>query len=1524
MAQTPNRGPGQVFAHPATSWIVLVATLGATLGISRIAHLDARKDAEREFEFACRGIQTNIANRLEANAQILRSGVALFQASDSITRADWRRFVASLDLEQSLPGTQGVGYATLVPRSRREHHLRSVRREGYPGYDIRPAGDRPLYSAIVYLEPFSGRNLRAFGFDMLSEPVRRAAMERARDENRPALSGRVTLVQEDGQDPQAGALMYAPLYRAGDSVATPAHRQRALQGWIYSPYRMKDLMHGILGGWADRREEHPIGLQVFDGDSTSTTTLMYDSRSELGKSVDTTALRTRLAKVDFAGHRWTLLLAQMDPSGSWRESLVAWIFGVGGSIISLLLFFLTRSLATSRRRAQELAERLAEDLLSSERSYRSQFASNSSPMLLTDPDDGAILDANEAALRLYGYPEAAMLRLRLSDLAAAGPDSTADGAPATASVSGRMLARHVLSDGSVREVEISSSDILIGERRLRHAIIHDVTERREAERARNELAERLELATRSGGIGIWDYDVGSGTLVWDAQMHRLYGSSPDDGPVTYDAWRDRLHPEDAERCDREIRDALEGRREFDSEFRILWPDGQIRFVRAFGTVQRDGEGRPLRMIGTNWDATAQKALEKQLRSSEANFRTFFESMSDIIVVGTQEGRILYSNAAATRTLGYRREELALMHVLDLRPAEKQAEAEDILAAMLRGERSNCPLPLLARDGTLVPAETRVWFGQWDGHDCIFGISKDLTSELEAQQRFERLFRNNPAPMALSTLPDRRLSDVNDAFLRTLGYSRAEVVGRTAGELGLFADAAQQAALAAQLAETGRISDQELTVRCKDGTTLDGLFSGEVITSQGHAYFLTVMIDISERKRAAAALESAYSDLEAQTDRANAMAAQAEMANRAKSEFLANMSHEIRTPMNGVIGLAGLLLDTELDDLQRRYVNTMRNSGECLLGLLNDILDFSKIEAGKLVLESLEFDLLALLEDFAAPFALRAEEKGIEFVCDPGSDVPSRLKGDPGRLRQILVNLAGNAIKFTQEGEVSVRVSVVADQGESVLLRFAIVDTGIGIPAEKHSLLFRKFTQVDSSTTRHFGGTGLGLAISRQLSEMMGGQIGLHSAEGEGSEFWFTARFSKAEHPEIAAPSSPGGLEGARILVVEDNASQREVLSRLLRRWDAKVEDVPDGRSALEALRRNVRDGNPCQVALVDARMPGMNGSELAREIRSDEALRSTRVVLMPSLAHPIAGETLEALGISGCATKPIRQTELLDALASALGRNSRADASAPAARGRHGPSTGRILVAEDNLTNQMVALGILGKLGFQAEAVANGQEAVLALERSAYDLVLMDVQMPEMDGFEATRAIRAPGSKVLDPRIPVVAMTANAMHGDRERCLEAGMNDYVTKPVAPEALAAVLDAWLPQGSPPLPGLEPLPAPVDGPSPAVFDRMALLERVMGDAGIVAKVLSVFRTEIRTPIAALREAMAAGDADRIRQAAHLLKGSSANISADALAALAHRIEQAAKAGDMETIRLCSPSLEPELERLLAALSEWNPTP
>ncbi|MBF0529610.1 MAG: PAS domain S-box protein, partial [Deltaproteobacteria bacterium] len=795
-----------------------------------------------------------------------------------------------------------------------------------------------------------------------------------------------------------------------------------------------------------------------------------------------------------------------------------------------------------------------------------------------------------------------------------------------------------------------------------------------------------------------------------------------------------------------------------------------------------------------------KQAEGALRASEKKYRQIFENVQDIFFQTDLKG-ILTEISPSIERYEYSREKILgkLLYEVYYHFDDMAKLIEDIKE---KGEIIDFEVRIKSKTGRLVYTSANCHFF-YDEAKTAIGIEgslRDITDRKLAEETIHqneirmRAITDSAQDAILMMDSEGRISYWNPAAERILGYTREEAIGQDLH--ALLAPPhhlkAHQAALPTFL-QTGQGSaigkTLELEARRKDGIEIPVELSLSAILINGGWHAVGLIRDVTERKRARKALQETMFELEQSnrflekaTAKASDMAAQAEMANIAKSEFLANMSHEIRTPMNGVIGMITLLLDTELNEEQRRYAETVRASAESLLTLIDDILDLSKIEAGKLELETIDFDLRALLDDFAALLAVRAHDHGLEFICSMAPDMPTYLRGDPGRLRQVLVNLTGNAVKFTHQGEVFFRADLMSETDDEVMVRFSIKDSGIGIPPDKQNLLFQKFSQVDASTTRQYGGTGLGLAISKQLTEMMGGRIGLESQAGQGSKFWFTTRFAKQKEKKRNDPL-PALIRGVHILVVDDNTTQRAMIMEQLEHWGAHPEGAPDGPAALQALLRASDKGDPFIVAILDKQMPGMDGVTLGRIIKTDDKLEDARLVLMTSLGQQSDAGQFGEIGFSTYLTKPVRQSDLFNSLSAALS----GEVEPPPDRtiipthpiGEIRRDAQRILLAEDNITNQWLVLKILKKMALPVDAVTNGAEAVKALAIRPYDLVLMDVQMPELDGLEATRLIRNPQSNVLNHKIPIIAMTASAMLSDREKCLNAGMNDFLSKPFSP-------------------------------------------------------------------------------------------------------------------------------------------------
>jgi PAS domain S-box-containing protein len=776
-----------------------------------------------------------------------------------------------------------------------------------------------------------------------------------------------------------------------------------------------------------------------------------------------------------------------------------------------------------------------------------------------------------------------------------------------------------------------------------------------------------------------------------------------------------------------------------------------------------------------------------------------------------------------------------------------------------------------------------------------------------KKRYEELFEN-ANDIVYTTDIEGKVTSINRATESVTGYAREEILG--VDVLNFVAEEYREAAdlMFRRMLHDETPATYSMELVAKDGRRIPLEVNCRLIFEDGKpAGVQGIARDITERKRV---------ELERQKAREAA-----EAANRAKSEFLANMSHEIRTPLNGVLGMTELALNTRLNEEQREYLTLVKTSGEALLTVINDILDFSKIEAGRLDINPIDFELRDSLGDILKTLSLRAHEKGLELALHVAPDVPYRVQGDPTRLRQIVVNLVGNAIKFTNHGEVVLHVTMESQTENEIVLHFTVADTGIGIPSDKQQTIFAPFTQADSSATRRYGGTGLGLAISSQLTELMGGRLWVESTEGKGSRFHFTIRLQPAHSKgESLPPSGNARLQGLPTLVVDDNATSLRLLEDLLSNWGMKPAMADGGWTGLETMRQAKAAGKPFPLLLIDALMPDMDGFTLAEHIQEDPALSGATIMLLTSGGRRGDAARCRKLGIAAYLHKPVKERDLLQAILLALSprQSSSKDAELITRHTlRKEQRHLRILLAEDDMVNRQLAEHMLRKFGHQVTSVSNGRKAAEAVQTSgidSFDVVLMDVQMPEMDGLEATAAIRALETGRLR-RLPIIAMTAHAMKGDRARFLDAGMDGYIAKPVQFQELVSIIEQTAP---PPPPGKA---APERQPKPApeeVIDWKQALAAVDGDIEILHDLLRIFANEAPVTLEKLRAAVELKDASAIQFAAHRLKGSVGNFGARDAVQAAVSLEAMAKKGDLQHVAKSFRNLEHEIQRVLAAIA------
>ncbi|MBM4044255.1 MAG: response regulator [Planctomycetes bacterium] len=946
-----------------------------------------------------------------------------------------------------------------------------------------------------------------------------------------------------------------------------------------------------------------------------------------------------------------------------------------------------------------------------------------------------------------------------------------------------------------------------------------------------------------------------------------------------------------------------------------------------------------------------------------------QSMNDALIVLSPQGEILTVNAAACSMLGYQAAELVGQ------PCGKvfgnsPAELDSWIASLLQGKAiRDVERTYEARDGRRIPVlfscslmDTRL--GEPLGLVCV---ALDITERKRSEQallrraailqavRFaaERFLRSASWEQEMPCILERlgKAMDVSRVYVfqdqmggegATMASRRfewtADGIAPQMASAGLqnvpygetiFGRWAERLRAGEAVQEQVVSSTQDVRSLAVVPVFVDGAMWGLIGFEECVREKEWTSVEMDALNAAADTLGAAIQRQRTEEQLVQAKQA-AEAASQAKSQFLANMSHEIRTPLNGIVGMLKLIRETALDKKQARYLTTALASADALLIIINDILDFSKIEAGKLELETMDFNLRDVVETTVLLFAERAHSRKIDIGCRITQDTPLLLRGDPNRLGQVLGNLVSNAVKFTERGHVTVQVAVQEDQPTRARIRFVVRDTGIGMSAEQQARLFESFTQGDSSTTRRYGGTGLGLAISRQLVKLMGGDIEVESTHGQGSEFRFHVQLEKQAQPKASAIAPRVELRGLRVLVVDDSEVNREILAHQLCGWGCLVWTAPRAEEAFTILREAVEKGTPFALALLDRHMPETDGEALGAAIKADESLRNTRLILLSSVGQANS-QALKRAGIATCLTKPVRQSELYEAILAVMGidvpKNDR-PAQPVAARVSLPSAAKRVLLVEDNEINREVAMEILASLGLRCDCAVNGKQAVEMATSQSYDLVLMDCQMPEMDGFETSMLIRVAeqrGSQGRPARrVPIVALTANAMKGDRERCLAAGMDDYLAKPLDPERVAALIRKWLsPSTAPkaePEARVEPPASVPDPPSPSddpvagalPLNREALLKRCSGNAAFASKIVGKFAARAKADVAQIEHAVAAGDPEATAKAAHRFKGAALNLAAEFLAHVAGQIEHAGRTGQMAGADVLLSTLRIELSR------------
>jgi PAS domain S-box-containing protein len=1201
-------------------------------------------------------------------------------------------------------------------------------------------------------------------------------------------------------------------------------------------------------------------------------------------------------------------------------------------VIATLLLIATVWVVMLRRKVEEqtavLLRRL-QRIAALEERYRDLFE-NANDMVFTCGLRGHFTSLNQAGERMTEYPQDKIIGMNIRDLVM----------PEQSAMANQIIEAGVgTEDNGTYEVEIISRSgrrvpTEIRTRQIKaegapvgiQGIARDITERKRAEAA---LAlERNLLRTLIDTLPDYIYakDTQSRFLMANRTVAQAMGAASADeliGKTDFEFYPREM----AERFSADERAVLlSGRALLNRDEPGRAPDGSPASILTSKVPFRDSSGEIVGIVGVGRDITERKRVDEALHKIESRFRRLAESNMIGVTIGDTSGRFLETNDAFLEIVGYSREELEAGQVRwdAMTPPDQLQIVADISRKLSdTGVIEPFETVQLHKDGRRVPV--LMGLARLEGtEEQAIGFVIDLTERKRAEEalkaseeRYRTLFESAAEGILVLDVEAREFLYVNSAICRMLGYLAEELMQMKIDDLHPPTEVERaRAELAAQI---GGEKKKVLAFPCKrkDGAIIYADISTAVVSIGGRPCAVGYFSDITDRKRAE---EELWKAKEA-----------AEVANRAKSEFLANMSHEIRTPMNGIIGMTDLALDTNLSPEQREYLGMVRESADSLLTLINDILDFSKIEAGKFSLDVTEFELADHLASSLKSLAMRAHQKGLEMVYAIASGVPKGLLGDPSRLRQILINLIGNAIKFTERGEVALRVELESREEEAAVLHFAVTDTGVGIPPEKQRLIFDAFAQADGSTTRRYGGTGLGLSISSHLVEMMGGAIWVESGVGHGSTFHFTARFGIQKQGAATPPEYQAvDLSNMPVLVVDDNATNRRILDAMLRHWRMKPALADCGVRGLEIMTQRKKARRPFPLVLIDALMPGMDGFTLAEKITQDSALAGATIMMLTSAGQRGDAARCRELGIQAYLIKPIRQSELLDAILTTLGKPRRGKPR-PTLVTRHTLREARrklhILVVEDNPVNQQLAARLLEKQGHQVALAGNGREALAKLKNpgplegrpgdshAGFDLVLMDVQMPEMDGLEATAAIRKQ-EEASGKHLPIVAMTAHALKGDRERCMAAGMDSYVAKPIHPEQLFNAIE-------------DLIPTSVD---PSAFRAMRnnslwsaenaeVLARVDGDTDLLSEMAELFLQNYPKLLGEIQRAIEQRDAAALERAAHALKGSVSNFAAREAFQNATDLEDMASQGDLTRARSACEDLTKNLEQLRPVLESFQ---
>jgi len=1510
--------PNFLASTPLRPRIIFTLLVGALLTAlaAELLHRANRAQAREALETAAVRTADLVVERFRLYQYGLRGvrGAILTSGEQGISRELFRRYSNTRDIEREFPGARGFGFIRRVPRAQEQAFIEQARADGKADFAIRQLAPHDGERFVIqYIEPLAG-NLPAVGLDIASETNRREAALASMRSGEARLTGPITLVQATGK-PLQSFLILMPIYRDALTPDSPAERERQTFGWSYAPLLTEEVLRGLA------LQSEGLRLRLRDITQPDRHEPFYESPAAASQPGE---IMTQRLQRDIHGRRWQIELVAYPAFIKQLHQTAPQQIVLIGALLTLLLAALVGVLGISRERRLQILQ---------EQSRLAAIVESSSDGIIGQALDGRILSWNLGAQRIFGHSAEQALGRSFAELTLP-PERSAEETDNLRRVAGgesihdfdtQLLGR----DGQQLELSLSSSPIRDAHGRVVGVskTLRDISAQKAAEAQILQLNATLESQVAERTRALHELNVLLGSVLDSASQVSIIATDPQGLISVFNRGAERLlgyraqemvglqtpaliHlPEEiaahGAELSRRYGQTIEGFRTFvhvpeqegveTREWTYVRKDGSRFPVTLVVTAMRDDDGELLGYLGIALDITQRKAAEQRLAESLETTRAVLDTAVNPVFTLDFSGLILSSNPAAQLTFGYGAEQMHSMHFDELLEAKSfQSFASGVKQFFRQGESGGqhvLDLTCVRQDGSEFPVHLSIGTMHNAGKRRLVCVLTDLTQQLLLRRealaaRDQLLLAAEVAELGIWTwnLADNRLqwnARMFELYDQPISLAQQDQLSYAHWRERVHPEDIQATEAKLQAAVAGEgVYDPVFRVVRPDGRVLC-IQAGAQVERDAEGNPLKVT-GINRGITAQLELESRLREAKEQADAASA----------AKSAFLANMSHEIRTPMNAVLGMLQLVQATELNPRQLDYVEKAHGAAQSLLGLLNDILDYSKIEAGKLQLDLHRFELEPLLRDLAVVLAGNQGGKEIEVMFDLDAELPSALIGDSLRLQQVLINLAGNALKFTQQGQVVVSLRQLRRDAQRVAVRVAVSDTGIGISAEQLSRIFDGFTQAEASTTRRFGGTGLGLVICKRLIELMGGELRVESQVGEGSRFWFDIELEVAEQASLRSACSALDAN-LRLLIADDNAVAGELLLRTAASLGWQAEWVAGGQQALARIDESLAQGQPFDLVLMDWRMPDLDGLSAAHMIGERASDRDMPLVVMIT-AHGrevLADRYQEGRApSSGFLTKPVTPQQLAAAVQRALDGQQAVAAAAPRVVSRRLAGL-RLLVVEDNMLNRQVAAELLAGEGAEVSLAEGGLEGVerVRREQPPFDAVLMDIQMPDIDGLEATRRIRQLAGG-LD--LPIIAMTANASRTDREACLAAGMNDHVGKPIDLQQLVATLQQWTGRGT------ALVPADHAAQTAGLIEgESSIVARFGGNLDLLRRVLQNFQPELGKQLERLHELAARGELQGVLLLLHTLKGSAGTMGASAFAARVASLEQQLKQADTE---------------------------